>query len=85
VACEVLHREGPDEERNTTRRPAGKNNIDVAGKTAQCTRIGCSQETKVQVVETKVQCVSTDSDADDFILRGCNVHVQNGADGGTLR
>jgi hypothetical protein len=36
-------------------------------------------EDRLAAVETKVKCLS-DSDADDFILRGCNVHVQNGAD-----
>jgi hypothetical protein len=34
-------------------------------------------ETRLVNVENKVSA-SADSDTDDFILRGCNVHVQNG-------
>jgi hypothetical protein len=34
------------------------------------------QEYLESEVEKKLQCVSTDSDAGDFILRGCNVHVE---------
>jgi hypothetical protein len=66
----------------------GMNGSDGAtGKTERMPTMRWSSmqsETKMQVVErTKVQCVSTDSDADDFILRGCNVHVENGL-GSTL-
>jgi hypothetical protein len=38
-----------------------------------------SMATRLAAVETKVQCVSADSDDGDFIPRGCNVHVQNAA------
>jgi hypothetical protein len=40
-------------------------------------------ETRLVNVENKVSA-SADSDTDDFILRGCNVHVQNAAAGSTL-
>jgi hypothetical protein len=34
---------------------------------------------RLKRLEDKLQCVSTDSDADDLIFRGCNVHVENGS------
>jgi hypothetical protein len=34
---------------------------------------------RLKAIEDKLQCVSTDSDADDLIFRGCNVHLENGS------
>jgi hypothetical protein len=52
---------------------SGQDDVVLKEKTA------VSAEDRLAAVETKVQCVSADSDDGDFILRGCNVHVQNGA------
>jgi hypothetical protein len=36
-------------------------------------------QSKRKCSSRNAKCVSTDSDAGDFILRGCNVHVENGS------